>query len=374
MKLDATYYDILKSHDPLLFNYVALELANIKEKGLVGPFGLIDNYETHFDTYLSELTKKVTEDVRNQLGSVPPDLTRSEEFIRLASAREIDYLTATNFELFGSKTFSFANNLIEHLAFTELNAPSDFVRPPFECCLFVFQSPLAIEAFYRLTKKTPPDYTAPINVFVIQLPSEEGKRSLVFACFHANHEHTYYFVKRQLLVRDDWTIDQMLKTDWSDIYKDSEDTSEFVNESAFYNEGILFFRILINALLYLCSNDIDSISCLSPHKDLVEKFINQRHPQKKRRIEEQIKSGSELDFSLIGSKIGNILVKKPQLLSEVSAESLSNRKLAVRFIVRGHWRNQPFGEGRKERHIIWIKPYYKGPEMAELISKPYVVK
>lgn len=40
-------------------------------------------------------------------------------------------------------------------------------------------------------------------------------------------------------------------------------------------------------------------------------------------------------------------------------------KLAQRFIVRGHWRRQAYGEGRALRKDLWIEPYFKGPEDIE---------
>lgn len=39
-----------------------------------------------------------------------------------------------------------------------------------------------------------------------------------------------------------------------------------------------------------------------------------------------------------------------------------------RWIVRGHWRMQPYGEGRKEVRRIWIPPHIKGPD-----NKPLVI-
>lgn len=33
-----------------------------------------------------------------------------------------------------------------------------------------------------------------------------------------------------------------------------------------------------------------------------------------------------------------------------------------RWIVRGHWRQQPYGEGRSLVHPVWIAPYVKGPD------------
>lgn len=42
------------------------------------------------------------------------------------------------------------------------------------------------------------------------------------------------------------------------------------------------------------------------------------------------------------------------------------------WIVRGHWRWQPSGPGRSERHRIWINPHVKGPEGAPLIQSEKV--
>ena len=46
----------------------------------------------------------------------------------------------------------------------------------------------------------------------------------------------------------------------------------------------------------------------------------------------------------------------------------------VRFMVRGHWRRQAHGTASQERKLIWIAPFYKGPDLATLLNKPYVVK
>jgi len=48
--------------------------------------------------------------------------------------------------------------------------------------------------------------------------------------------------------------------------------------------------------------------------------------------------------------------------------------VAQRFIVRGHWRNQAYGEGRQLRRRKWIEPHMKGPENAvEALGREYEV-
>lgn len=48
--------------------------------------------------------------------------------------------------------------------------------------------------------------------------------------------------------------------------------------------------------------------------------------------------------------------------------SSSNRTYHHRWVVRGHWRNQPWGQGRQLRRPMWILPHVKGPEGAPLIG------
>jgi hypothetical protein len=40
----------------------------------------------------------------------------------------------------------------------------------------------------------------------------------------------------------------------------------------------------------------------------------------------------------------------------------AKRLYKARRIVRGHWRNQPWGPGGSLRRLIWIAPFWKGPE------------
>jgi hypothetical protein len=49
-------------------------------------------------------------------------------------------------------------------------------------------------------------------------------------------------------------------------------------------------------------------------------------------------------------------------------------KLNSRFIVRGHWTHQPCGEGRRDRKLTWITPYWKGPSLAPVVPRNYVLE
>lgn len=45
----------------------------------------------------------------------------------------------------------------------------------------------------------------------------------------------------------------------------------------------------------------------------------------------------------------------------------------VQMLVRGHYKRQVIGVGRKGRKVIWVEPYWKGPEDALILTHPYKV-
>lgn len=46
------------------------------------------------------------------------------------------------------------------------------------------------------------------------------------------------------------------------------------------------------------------------------------------------------------------------------AEGRSHKAPSVRVLVRGHWKRQAHGAGRTERRILFIQPYWRGPDDA----------
>lgn len=59
----------------------------------------------------------------------------------------------------------------------------------------------------------------------------------------------------------------------------------------------------------------------------------------------------------------------------IQAARAGSREIAFRLkhrhIVRGHYRNQPHGQGRQDRKRIWIAPFWKGPEDGAQIVHVY---
>jgi len=52
----------------------------------------------------------------------------------------------------------------------------------------------------------------------------------------------------------------------------------------------------------------------------------------------------------------------------------TNKKYTARWLVRGHWRNQPFGPKREKRYRKFIEPYWKGDERNSILIRDYKMK
>src|SRR5579875_2205538 len=46
---------------------------------------------------------------------------------------------------------------------------------------------------------------------------------------------------------------------------------------------------------------------------------------------------------------------------------------SVQSLVRGHYKRQVIGVGRTGRKVIWVEPYWRGPEDAPILARPYKV-
>jgi hypothetical protein len=46
---------------------------------------------------------------------------------------------------------------------------------------------------------------------------------------------------------------------------------------------------------------------------------------------------------------------------------------SVQVLVRGHYKRQVVGVGRSGRKVIWVEPYWRGPEDAPILVHPYKV-
>lgn len=341
-QLPVTYYDVLVSRqlDEPLVKAVRRDVSVISGKG---PYVSTDDFSQNFGQYIDYVKQNLGQDIQNQLlasGITSPaevahyvsSFFQSREFKQLLFSKHADYLSLTNFELFGRKIFYLNSNLIDQLAITDLEIDSQFLRLPFPSCLFVVSGSTDLRVSYKIYNKKDEeiDFKTPVSVFATEIKAEEGGRKIMFACWHANRRKSYSFIKRELLIRPGWKISDTLKTNWDEIHEEIGSNEISINEILFgeatddevlRKDGVAFFRIVLNAILYLGSNDVSVMQHLSPHTQLLERLMNTKSNAKRKKIKATAKKISKLDFTEVGAITKPIVVKKPSIAS--TSQSLS---------------------------------------------------
>lgn len=273
-----------------------------------------------------------------------------------------EYASMLNIKAFGRKTFHFSENLVERLANTELNVAAEMVVPPFRACLFVFDDDISRNALYAIhDNKAAAPTGEPISVFVTVRPRAEGGRTLSMMIWQADDKHSSIFLKRELLLADGAQVEDALRTDWATILP--PDQVE-VDEARFYEDGLRFFRIIVNGILYLGSTSPD-VSGELHAEDRIPAPKMGMTTKEKRHLEHKKATSTRLPYIEVGG------VVRP--LGRPAGQSSATR-VDVRLLVRGHWKNQAHGPGMTLRKLIHVEPYWRGPEMAELVDRPYLVK
>ncbi len=411
MNLVATYYDFVKNLRPHVAKYAALDAKMIKERNsLCETIHSVDDYEgSHYGQCFEETEDIVFGKVANETG-LPLAMVKSEirnfpdavkgQLMSLFSTVNYEYHNLVNFELSGKKTFYFNDNLADHLANTDINMKADDIELPFASSQFIYTSESVINAMHNIRgadgrkyiNTGQLDYKAPVSVFVTLHNSSNPNlpgRKLVITAFHAKCPNkSYQMLKRELYLGDGWTLEDALRTDWEkltpnevfgglniNLDSQSESVNEAVSDEIFFKDGLHFYRIILNSILYLDSDNAEQSPESSDRTEREEKAKQILSAPKRRKKLNELSNTSYLDFVDVGRSVGPITIDKSKNYNAGNLELNSDKKKTLgRFIVRGHWKQQAYGPKLSLRKRLRIAPYYRGEEMADLINKPYIVK
>jgi hypothetical protein len=403
MTLLPNYYDFIRKHRP----YV-VELAEMDARDLLSssapPESIIsvDDYESRFSQCIEHADQRILDSGVQQTG-LSPEQVKQQIAVVLPQAQSylsnfhntvnIEYHCIVNFALAGKKTFHFSDNLSEHLLNTEINLKAGLIELPFPTCLFTFTSRTVINAMHNIRSDGGSlninalslDYSAPVSVFISMHPAGEslpGRKLIIVACHARASEKSYLTLKRELYLGESWTLEQALRTDWTTLSPDDlgagmvtnvdADTIRLQKDDTFYTDGLLFYRFILNAVLYLSSDHAELAVKQSDRVEIEEKAKQIVSATKLRKAIQAANRYSELPYTEVGASVGVIVIQKGGAESTVQIGNGSRPQ--VRFMVRGHWRQQAHGQRNEERKLVWIRPFYKGPDMATLINKPYSVR
>jgi hypothetical protein len=309
--------------------------------------------------------------------------TRRQEINFSEEEKRDNYLKFTEFlhwhDWFtaGQNIFSFTSDLLEMLDRTDVDQISiDSIRLPYGY-FYISLLPLRLE----LDKGT---HEIVEGVFVSSNPHFKNGHSRLEFQFAGSFTEAY----RQCVKPGipgvykgnfwDFSLDFDEKTQITTIGKSLQDEIEFWkleifsddepetvgqeitdNRRDFYNKKVQFseriIKLVINCLLYLSlPKDQQDIKTEYPHSlpfNFNKKLSFGKTRKEREQIGEKIKSSGYSKINFVGTTY-----KRPvQQQSESTYQTASHWR-------RGHWRNQPFGQGLKEKKLIWIQPTLVGKD------------
>jgi hypothetical protein len=403
MPLPPTYYDFVKRNHPYIVELTDLDASDLlSAEPKATTIHSVDDYESRFFDCIEIAEKEILINASKQTGmsidQLRPYLRGAHGGIGSIPAQfyntiNYEYHCLVNFALSGKKTFYFSDNLSDHLVNTEINLKAKFINLPFESCMFVFTSKNAINAMHNFRGNAGRwdintlglDYAAPISAFITMFPGSPelpGRKLMICACHARPPKKSYLMLKRELYLDEAWTLEEALHTDWENLTPNDlgigisadrdKDVIEPLGDEKFYTDGLVFYRMILNSILYLSSDQAEQASKESPRAEVEAKAQSAPSMAKRRKILQAGGKYSELDYAEVGQSVGPIVIHKAETNANTSLGV--GKKPMVRFMVRGHWRHQPCGIERQERKIIWIRPFFKGPDLAAIVNKPYIVK
>jgi hypothetical protein len=405
-----TQLDGIKAFRPYVIRCAKEEAKARVARGDVGPTGSIND-----GPWLDELLRQAQVALLADSGLLkfgPAESFFDGKFIRqdvlgdrgaavlagLAMTVNYEFHSLVNFELSGSKTFRFADLLVEELAQTSSNVSAEYVHLPFSTCCFVIESRVAIEAFHQFMKRggnqpvliSEEAFDTPLTVFLHEIvPREEtlGHPGLLFNVSHGDAKHQWGMAKRQILLNPDWDVEKALHTDWEKIHEEaaveaphvgmnfSLDSEEInaIEDQAFYEDGLFFFRLLTNMILYVTSTDPDLLPREQDGPDRVT--LAKMSAKDRRTLVREAERMAGMAVIEAGARLTPLVVD-PRAVADMASRPTSGKagRYSVRFKVRGGWRPRRVGPGRKEVKIVWVREHWKGPQMADLVNRHYEVR
>lgn len=107
---------------------------------------------------------------------------------------------------------------------------------------------------------------------------------------------------------------------------------------------------VVNALLYITNPNAD-------FRRIHAKYAKAKKRGKKKSKVASTAQGSKIDIISTGSSVKI----SPEFRSQYRSGALTSNTINVPvWMVRGHWRNQAYGKGKKLRRLQWIEPFTKG--------------
>ena len=287
----------------------------------------------------------------------------------------------------GNKVYALHSNLITKLNSTHIKSiPSEFLRLPFKT--ITLRPPKDVISFKAFNDIT---YNGE-EVIISEIPAlTSGKgialkilvRNAPYNCFftivlekdevHECVDDTLEIINRNSNrrrvetnqkieeIKQSPNISDKVKAGYLEVL---EANIEFTTEHK--TQVRVLFEFIMKCILYINGANAD-IYWYDENEYLQAKITKAKSPKKIKKLK------------AMAEKSGVYRVGHRITISREEREMYENIKsgkweVTSKFIVQGHYRSQPYGEGRQKRKIIFIEPFYKGTSFTEIINRDHIVK
>lgn len=263
MLMPTTHYDWIKRFRPDFVEAIAQSMSSVE----AGRYGLAradldeeffnsisqESADTHFRATIRAAGHRPDEYSPHELLSMLPPGALGTLFATM----EMEWQFFSNFELFGRKSFFFSPNITQKLADTELNVASEFIAPPFPCCLFAYDNQSARDAFFALIKE-PSKQEGVVTAYIVHYLTSAAEPALgILVMFSDRRGDVDAGAVRHLSLAPGTKLEDALRTDWLERGQARSDASTNAADEVFFGPGLRMMRIIANSILYLSSANPD---------------------------------------------------------------------------------------------------------------------
>ena len=341
----------MKTHYEKLRQFNALEIFDFGLQQVRQEIGNEFSYSQMVESHYGRMVEQIT-------GS------KAHAYLHYNMLYHLNY-----FELYYKRVYQITNSLAEMLINTHLNkVPIQLLKAPYPEILL--EIPLNL-----LDVIVPPTGRHRVyNIYVYlkeHTEHEKELRILVAGLSNENSCHElddgmFYF---RINTKDgDTDLQKVVEREIDNMRKDTHLLKVFNNDIDNLSRIKKIFDFVLNCLLYITGADCD-VKYVDRSIDLKRKFDNAKSDGKRKKWQRMIHNAG-LPRYMVGN---SIILSRIEREAYESIRNGQSGKHTVRTIVQGHWRNQACGEGRALRRATWIKPFWRGPEFGELISKKHKV-
>lgn len=268
-------------------------------------------------------------------------------------ARRIAHLV--NYELHRKKTFWVDEALAYMLAQTDLNAACDDLRVPFSSFALVFIDRHVLSLAERLLAALRPGplvghILRVITVYIVEEEIAGGRVLRMGLAPDALGSDPPAFIEHEVRLAAGAKVAPL------EAGLGGQD-GPLPPAAVRPLSGLM--HVILNAVLYATSAGVEPETRMSPRTARAGRAV-------KPGLTAPVFSSEEVFFLPGAIEISS--VRRMQELERAPGGG----QLLHRFMVRGHWRRP--AASWKERHVRWIKPYWKGPDIAAVIERTYKLK